>query len=76
MLPAPAEYRRRQRWRFGGDHRHAGRFAVSDLDEGAYTVKVLANGFLDLNYGQHYSNGPGRSDRSEAGEILRISRSR
>src|SRR5215470_6760831 len=32
-----------------------GRFVIENLDEASYTMQVLANGYVDLNYGQHYT---------------------
>ena len=29
-----------------------GKFTFQDLDEGSYTIQVLANGYVSLNYGQ------------------------
>ena len=48
-----------------------GRFAIPDLDEGPYTLQVRANGFVDFNYGQRYTNGPGTEIPLKAGQTLK-----
>ena len=48
-----------------------GRFAIPDLAEGSYTLQVLANGFVDFNYGQRYTSGPGTEISLKAGQILK-----
>lgn len=48
-----------------------GKFSFQDLDEGPYTLQVLANGFVSLNYGQRYPGGPGAPITLKAGQELK-----
>ena len=48
-----------------------GKFSFQDLDEGSYTLQVLANGYVSLNYGQRYPGGPGSPISLKAGQELK-----
>jgi protocatechuate 3,4-dioxygenase beta subunit len=48
-----------------------GKFIFQDLDEGPYTLQVLANGYVSLNYGQRYPGGPGTPIMLKAGQELK-----
>ena len=48
-----------------------GKFSFQDLDEGPYTLQVLANGYVSLNYGQRYTGGPGTPITLKAGQELK-----
>jgi len=48
-----------------------GKFAFQDLDEGSYTLQILANGYVSLNYGQRYAGGPGTAIPLKAGQDLK-----
>jgi len=48
-----------------------GRFTFLDLDEGSFTLQILANGYVSLNYGQRFTNGPGTPITLTAGQDLK-----
>jgi hypothetical protein len=48
-----------------------GKFSFQDLDEGPYTLQVLDNGYVSLNYGQRYPGGPGAPITLKAGQELK-----
>ena len=48
-----------------------GKFSFPDLDEGSYTLQILANGYVSQNYGQRYTNGPGTPIVLTAGQELK-----
>ena len=48
-----------------------GKFVFPDLDEGGYTLQILANGYVSQNYGQRYTNGPGTPIVLTAGQELK-----
>jgi hypothetical protein len=48
-----------------------GKFSFQDLDEGSYTLQVLANGYVSLNYGQRYPGGPGSPIALKAGQEMK-----
>lgn len=48
-----------------------GKFNFQELDEGPYTLQVLANGYVSLNYGQRYPGGPGAPITLKAGQELK-----
>jgi hypothetical protein len=48
-----------------------GKFDFPELDEGVYTLQVLANGYVSLNYGQRYTGGPGTPISLKAGQDLK-----
>jgi len=48
-----------------------GRFTFQELDEGSFTLQILANGYVSLNYGQRYTGGPGTPIALTAGQDLK-----
>jgi hypothetical protein len=48
-----------------------GKFSFQDLDEGPYTLQVLANGYVSLNFGQRYPGGPGSPITLKAGQEMK-----
>ncbi|HEX4999377.1 MAG TPA: carboxypeptidase-like regulatory domain-containing protein [Terriglobia bacterium] len=46
----------------------AGHFVFQDVDEGSYTISVIANGYVGQSYGQRYSGGPGTPINVVAGQ--------
>jgi hypothetical protein len=48
-----------------------GRFILQGLDEGAYSLQVQGNGYVQQNYGQQYAGGPGRAIAVAAGQQVK-----
>jgi len=48
-----------------------GRFSFQDLDEGSYTLQILANGYVSQNYGQRFAGGSGTPIVLTAGQDLK-----